>query len=69
MLYTIVPQDQIFYEDEPSIGSREVNVGGAIMQVQTMEDGFGKITRVISTNPQDYLNPQFQPGTTISLSE
>jgi len=68
-LYTIIPLEYIFGEDEdcnePSREkSKEVEVkkGQASILCQLSSSGEMKINRVISSNPQDYLNPEWQPG-------
>jgi ribosomal protein S12 len=70
MLYTIIPVESIF-ESETDIQEDvhdEVEIGesGASLMVQSLPGGKYKVIRIISTDPQDYLKPQWQPGTIIS---
>jgi hypothetical protein len=37
------------------------------MLIEPLEEGEARIVRVISSNPDDFLNPLFQPGRTISF--
>lgn len=67
MLYTIIPYEEVFDEGDQILSSREISVGGIFMQVQPGDNNSGQIARIISTDPQDYLNPNYQPGTMISL--
>jgi len=41
---------------------KEINYQGKKLQVETLESGQYRIVRIISSNPQDYLNPKLQPG-------
>lgn len=71
MLYTIVPLEIIFADEEPSIESIadhqevELNQEGIRLMVQQSVSGQYKISRLISTNPQDYLRAEWQPGSII----
>jgi hypothetical protein len=47
---------------------QEIDMGGGIkMMVEQTGTFEGKIVRLISPNPQDYLNPRFAPGQRISF--
>jgi len=68
MLYTIIPPEIIFGDDpetefrqEKSVAEIEVKKGSVSIFCQPVGDEM-KITRLISTNPQDYLKPEWQPG-------
>ncbi len=70
MLYTIVPHEEIWGEldqvDQQEY--RDVTLNGCTMQIQPVDSATGKVIRLMSTNPADYLNPQFQPGSTVMLT-
>jgi hypothetical protein len=75
MFYTIIPLEYIFEEDEPeeteSKKQKKDDIeikreGGVSLMVEAGPFGQYKITRLISTNPNDYLKPQWQPGTIIA---
>jgi hypothetical protein len=70
MLYTIIPVESIFESESDSQEDAhdEVEIGrsGACLLVNSLSGGKYKVIRIISTDPQDYLNPQWQPGTIIS---
>ncbi len=75
MFYTIVPLEYIFEEDESeeteSKKQKKEDIeikreGGVSLMVESSPFGQYKITRLISTNPNDYLKPQWQPGTIIT---
>jgi hypothetical protein len=74
MFYTIVPLEYIFEEEESEeVESKkqkkeDIEIkreGGVSLMVEGSSSGQYKITRVISTNPNDYLKPEWQPGTVI----
>ena len=68
ILYSIVPVDIVFrnfgYSDE--VKYFEAEYMGE--RVQVAEEGINqyRITKVISTSPQAFLNPGLQPGCIIS---
>lgn len=66
MLYTIVPHEEIFAEEhEPELV--EVVRGEMRLVVSPMSTGEAQVVRVISSNPNDYLLSNYQPGQTIKL--
>jgi hypothetical protein len=73
VLYTIVPMEYIFGEENDSKEEPErknpeeveIKQGAVNLIAQPLPGGQMKITRVISTNPQNYLNPEWQPGSII----
>lgn len=63
MIYTIVPYDQILFE-QGSAGTRmEVTLNGERVVLLKNDDNTYSIERLISTNPKSYLKPEFMPGT------
>lgn len=67
MLYTVMPLEVIFQEEEENGGYRSVNIGGVELEVEEISPGRGKIVRVISTDPCVFLNPSLQPGTQVQI--
>lgn len=70
VLYTIVSLETIFGETMMpeffnSAGTEEfeLNLNGKKLVVQMLPSGQLQVNRLISTNPADYLNPDWQPGT------
>lgn len=63
IMYSIVPVEQIFEgfdnEQEPL---EEISIDGILMQVQPISSRQAKIVRIISPDPQDFLNPSYAPG-------
>lgn len=67
ILYTIYPLEMVLEEEsEEQTQEVEIKAGSVSLMCQSLPGGEMKISRVISTNPQDYLNPQWQPGKTIT---
>lgn len=64
MLYSIIPDEEIWAETD-EVGIYELYINGCMMQVASMDGKSGVIIRILSTDPQDYLNPKYQPGTSI----
>lgn len=46
----------------------EVAVEGRTVLATAGENGYGLVQRLISGDPQDYLDPRWQPGARIRLS-
>lgn len=73
MLYTIIPAEAIFDSEsetsplESSVGQVEIKQGSVSLLTQPLPGGQYKIDRIISTDPQDYLRPEWQPGSIMSL--
>lgn len=45
----------------------EVRQEGRLLLVEPQPGGQGKLVRLISSDPSDYLNPSWQPGTMVQL--
>jgi hypothetical protein len=67
ILYTIFPEEVIFAEAEtenqyPEAPPVEIEKNGVRLMVRTLAGGRAEVIRVISTDPQDFMNPEWQPG-------
>ncbi|MGE5701845.1 MAG: YlzJ-like family protein [Clostridia bacterium] len=64
IMYTTVPLEFIFDNQEQVEKQvvKELNFGEVTMMVEPTGAFEGKIIRLISPNPQDYMNPRFSPG-------
>lgn len=63
IIYSPVPLEQIFAGIEDEVKPlKEMHVDGLIMQVEQVNESEARIVRLISPNPQDYLNPKYTPG-------
>jgi hypothetical protein len=72
VLYTVVPMEVIFSEDNqegegslPNLAEQTVQIGGATLLVEPDGMGRGKVKRILSTDPNHYLDPRWQPGMTV----
>jgi hypothetical protein len=64
--YTILPLEAVMDGiEEMKSTSMEVMINGITMQVQPLNASQASIVRIISPNPQDYLNPLYSPGRVI----
>ncbi|AGK53109.1 YlzJ-like family protein [Bacillus sp. 1NLA3E] len=68
ILYTMMPHELIFPVQEQDYEQTElVSYQGVPLLVEKTEDRGYRVIRVVSTDPQHYLNDQFCPGTKISF--
>lgn len=66
IIYTCMPLELVFdgYEQfAPKY--EEINYNGVQMVIEPCGSFQGKVVRLISSNPQDYLNPNYSPGAVI----
>lgn len=61
MLYTVMPWDAIFPGDTESRLST-VLVNGRLCVIRRDHDGWARIERLLSTDPQDYLQDALDPA-------
>ncbi|WP_282941910.1 YlzJ-like family protein [Paenibacillus sp. RC67] len=66
--YTVMPLEVVMEGiEEMEANQVEIVVNGVTMQVQPLNSNQATIVRLISGNPQDYLNPQYTPGRIIEF--
>ncbi|MBP1991276.1 YlzJ-like family protein [Paenibacillus eucommiae] len=67
--YSVIPSEVIFQGMEDFHPHyEEIQLNGLTMQVEPIGSNQARIVRLISTNPQDYINPRYTPGTMIEYS-
>jgi len=66
ILYTPLPLEFVLEGLEKERIYQEVEIDGQTMIVEKLNDRESKIEKLISSNPFDYLNPSWQPGTIIT---
>ena len=69
MLYTIMPLDVVMEGSEsyePQYTEMAWKNGGTLL-VEEMGQHQAKVVRLISSDPQDYLDPTIQPGCIIEF--
>lgn len=67
ILYTIMPMEIIFQNQEDNRGNTSVTMdykGVKVEAVMTSNNQY-IINRILSTSPKVFLNPELQPGTVI----
>ncbi|WP_139488921.1 YlzJ-like family protein [Brevibacillus dissolubilis] len=64
IIYSAMPMELIFanMEQVEKQEIQEIQQGGMTMLVEPTGAYEGRIVRLISPNPQDYLNPSYAPG-------
>ncbi|HJV46681.1 MAG TPA: YlzJ-like family protein [Bacillota bacterium] len=68
IIYSVLPMELIMQQQETNnqLQHEETEVDGVRMVVERSTGiGEAKIVRLLSTNPQDFLNPRLMPGQTI----
>ncbi|MCM3769380.1 YlzJ-like family protein [Priestia aryabhattai] len=68
ILYTMMPQELIFQQSylQEQSQPKLINHNGIPVIVEENEHKQQQIVRVLSTNPQDYLNENYYPGQILS---
>jgi hypothetical protein len=61
VLYTPLAWEDIFPADLNAGPLQEVWVDGRLCLARTGPDGVRRLERLLSTDPQDFLDPRFQP--------
>jgi hypothetical protein len=68
ILYTMMPQELIFpVQEHNEAQTMLVTYQGVPLMVERTEEQDYRVVRVVSTDPQHYLNNQISPGTKISF--
>lgn len=68
ILWTVMPLDVVFPPTENTLSYEEIEVDGTKLIVERLSVTEAKVVRVISSNPADFLNPNYQPGTRLTYS-
>lgn len=67
--YTYLPQELIFPADAASYSKQAIiSYNGVQIMVEQTTPSTCRIVRLLSSNPNDYLNEQYSPGTMMNLS-
>jgi len=69
-LYTIVPIQEVMNLNTDEITKQNIvylNAGSGLLAVEMMEHGKGKIINLISSDPYDYMNSSWTPGSIIDI--
>ena len=68
ILWTVMPLELVFSEQEFVSPYEEVDYDGTKLMVERLSPTEGQVVRILSSNPEDFLNPKYQPGTRLSYS-
>ncbi|WP_274361403.1 YlzJ-like family protein [Paenibacillus thermotolerans] len=68
ILYTPMPLEQIFQGIEDIAAPQEITLNGVTMQVEVLSASQARIVRLISPNPDDYMNESYAPGSIIQFT-
>ncbi|MDF2572283.1 MAG: YlzJ-like protein [Sporomusa sp.] len=67
ILWTVVPEELIYAnQNQPDIAYEEIEYSGQKIVAEQISPSEFRITRLLTTNPSDYLANELQPGTIIS---
>lgn len=66
ILYTPLAQSDIFPEDNRNTNRLIVNHQNRPLYVEKNEDGNYQVLQLLSTDPNDFMDPQYQPGSILS---
>lgn len=69
ILYTMMPYEQIFpHSEESSVNEVMISYNGIPLLAEWTENHEYRVIRIVSTDPNHYINPSCMPGSKISLS-
>ncbi len=67
ILYTTVPQEAIFPEENTNAKQMTLDINEGQLIVEQVSDHELRVVRLISSDPFAYLNESYTPGKMISL--
>jgi len=62
VIYTPMLIEEVLKDYDKIKELKEINYQGKRLQVEMLESGQCRIVRILSSSPQDYLDPKLQPG-------
>ncbi|MGE5586947.1 MAG: YlzJ-like family protein [Clostridia bacterium] len=68
ILYTVLPLEVVLEGIDKERTFMDVEIRGVTMTVEQLSPNEAAIVRIISTDPQHFLDPALQPGTRIRLA-
>lgn len=66
MLYTIIPEDVVLENMDKITACKDIAYKGRRLLVQPCDHNRYQIVQLISSDPNDFLLPEFAPGSIIS---
>lgn len=69
ILYTILPDEAVLEGEEAEQFEKQrfIELDGRQLLIEPSGESEWKIVRLISSDPQDYLNERYQPGTIVPM--
>lgn len=68
ILYTTMPHELIFQEDSNSYTKQSIiDVNGLSLVVEPISNEECRVVQVLSTNPYDFLNATYSPGSILMM--
>lgn len=66
ILWTIMPPEMVLDGFDAFSAVEEIQLDGKTVLVEKYSPNQARIVRLISSSPDDYLRPEFQPGTILT---
>lgn len=66
ILYTTVPLEAVFAGGDRSGNMVELDLGSRWLLVEALPTGQARVIKLLSTDPADFLRPEWQPGQLIN---
>jgi hypothetical protein len=66
MIWSIIPESVIFAQEADSISLKIIDYQGRKMVVRDQNQGQYEVISLMSTDPADYMNKGFAPGSLIN---
>lgn len=66
ILYTPLSYEEIFPQETSNVNRQVISYNGTLIHVEEVSPGSYEVLQLLSTNPQDYLNETFFPGSRIN---
>lgn len=67
VIYTPIPVDQLLSSESHDRRFTEISYGEARLVAEISGEDVCRIVRIISSNPDHYMQPEMQPGSEITL--
>lgn len=70
ILYTPMQLELVFegLEEMKHPAAREIDIDGSRVMVEDIGQGKGRVIRLISTNPRDFLKSELAPGSILNIN-
>jgi len=68
ILYTVMPLEAVFAGDDKAGSMLELDLGSRRLLVEPLPAGQARIVKLLSTDPADFLRPEWQPGQVITMN-